>query len=123
MRNNEYNLNNTYFINFLFLILVLSLVFSSTALGKDLDSDSSWYAILKIGKKEKLYTEGDIFYSDTDTTKCFRIQDIKEDSLTLKDVNSKDIFVVKLGQVIPLEGTKKIFVETVKQDFVRYKIQ
>ncbi|MBU1853231.1 MAG: hypothetical protein KJ957_04240 [Candidatus Omnitrophica bacterium] len=112
MKNNEYNLNNIHIV----FILVFFLAFCSVAIGENNDDEVSLYAVIKVGEKEKLYTKGDIFYSEADITKCFRIQDIDTDFLILKDVDSEDTFKIKVGEVIPLKGTERIFKKTVKVD-------
>ena len=83
-------------------------------------SEVSWYAIVKIGTKKKLFTKGDIFYSNTDITKCLRILDIKMDCLILDDINSQNTLVVTSGERIPLEGSDIIFEKTVATDTIRY---
>ena len=83
------------------------------------DKEPSWYAIIKVDSKKKLYTTGDIFCSNIDITRCLRVEDIKKDELVLKSVNSEDIFIVKPGERIPLEETEIIFENTVNTDVVR----
>ena len=92
------------------------LVFCSVATGDSYEENDSLYAVIRVDEKEKLYTKGDILYSETDITKCFRIQDIYTDFLILREVNSKDIFKVERGKAIPLKGDEKIFIKTVKID-------
>lgn len=118
----------------IFIILMLSLVYSSIGLAGNLseadsevvgtvtDGEPSWYAIVKIDdRKRKLLTKGDIFCSDADITQCLRILDIKIDSLILKDIKSKDTITIKRGERIPLEGTEIIFEKTVETAIIEYR--
>ncbi|MFC1667209.1 hypothetical protein ACFL0P_05045 [Candidatus Omnitrophota bacterium] len=134
MRDNVYNLNVMPFPKGIFIVLVLFSAFNFTVLAENVDEtiservgtitdeSSSWYAIAKIdGKKRKLCTKGDIFYSGNDTTKCLRIHDIKKNELVLKYVNSENSFTLKPGEKIPLEGPEIIFEKTIEQDIVEYR--
>ena len=87
------------------------------------DAGLSWYAIIRVDGDKKLYTEGDIFYSDTDIGKCFRIQEIKKDILVLKDVNSSLTYRVKPGDELPLEETDAVFESTVDTDIIKHRVQ
>ena len=113
MRNNEYNLKN---ISVVFILLFF-LIFCPVVIAENSAADDdSLYAIIKVDGREKLYTKGDIFYSEADMTRCFRIQDINTDFLILKDVDSEDTFRIGIGEVIPLEGSEKIFTKPLKVD-------
>jgi len=105
------------FAKFLFLICAISFMLSPTAFAEDSgNSEASWYAVCRLGdRKDKLYTKGDIFYSDRDITKCLRIEEIGKDVLMLKDVRSKESFSVKIGEEIPLEDSGIIFEKTIEK--------
>ncbi|MEE8317503.1 MAG: hypothetical protein V3S13_01170, partial [Candidatus Omnitrophota bacterium] len=60
----------------------------------------------------------DIFYSPTNITRCFRIEDIKKDALILKEVASEKMFIVTPGERIPLESLDIIFEKTVESDIL-----
>ena len=133
MRNNSYNLEDIRIIRYIFIVWMFFLVSSSIVLAEDFensasetvgtvtDIEPSWYAIMKIDGKKKLYAKGDIFCSNIDITKCLRIQDIQKHILILKDVSLQDTFTVAPGERIPLEGTEIIFQKTVNTDVVEYR--
>ncbi len=121
-------------LRYIFVILILSFILSPVVFAEDLsnttseivgivkDEEPTWYAIVTIdGKKKKLYTKGDIFYSAFGLTRCLRIEDIKKDTLILKDVNSQKIFTVSPGSRIPLEETDIIFERSVKSEVLEYR--
>jgi len=128
MVNNEYNLNNVHFFKIiavclLFLNLGYNYLFADDIVAIVEDKKGSLYAIFEIdGSKKKLYTKGDIIYSKDDMNKCFRIDDIKEDEIILKEVNSKDeIFTLKKNQKIPVDGSEIVFKKTIETDVIQYR--
>ena len=83
---------------------------------------SPWYAVIRIDtSKKKLYTKGDILYTRGNIDNCLRIEDIKEDTLVLKDTDSKDVVVVRRGCIIPIEEREMIFEKVVKRDVIEYR--
>lgn len=94
---------------------------SFEVVGTVKDKEPSWYAIAGLaGGHKKLYAKGDIFCADEDITKCLRIIDIKQDTLLLEDVNSRNNIVLKAGERIPLAQTEIIFEKTVEADVIEY---
>jgi hypothetical protein len=123
MWNNRYNLNGMYFLRYIFIILMASSISNplvlaeprNSTLSKPVDNVKVRYAVAKVdGRKKKLYTRGDIFYSPTDMTRCLRIQDIKRDTLILNALDSKETFIVRPGERIPLEDLDIVFEKTVE---------
>ena len=120
-------------LKYIFIGLALSFILGGSLFAKETrQSDSeatdaitddglSWYAIVKVDGGKKLYTEGDIFYSDTDSTKCFRIQEVKRDTLVLKDVNSNLTYRVKPGDKLPLEGRSVVFEKSVDTSIIKHR--
>ena len=84
--------------------------------------ESEQYIVVSIdGKEKKLCVKGDIFYSVNALDKCLRIVEIEKDTLVLEDVKSKNGFILKSGDRIPLEGAEIIFEKTVSSDTIEYK--
>lgn len=117
-------------LRYILIGLMLSLIWSGVLFAKETrkndseaDAGLSWYAIIKVDGGKKLYTEGDIFYSDTDITKCLRIQAVKRDTLVLKDVNSDLTYRVKPGDALPLKGTGAVFEKSVDTNIIKHRVQ
>ncbi len=122
-------------LKYIFIGLMLSLILGGRVLAKETrqsdpeaagtitDSGLSWYAIIRVDGSKKLYTKGDIFYSDIDITKCLRIQEVKRSTLVLKDVNSDLTYRVKPGDEFPLEGTGVVFEKSVDTAIIKQRVQ
>jgi len=133
MKNNTYNLENVSFFRYTIVLYISFFVSGQAAFAADLktlpsrvvgtvkDREPSWYAIIKVGREKKLYTKGDIFCSDIDITHSFRIQDIKEDALILRDLDTERTVTVTIGHDIPIKGTEMIFEKTVQADVIEYR--
>ncbi len=110
------NLVNVFFPVVFIAIFIISLPILAE------DKGLSWYAVVKInGKKDKLYTKGDIFYSDANITDCLRVIDIKKDVIILKDTDSKEMIIVEAGEKIPIEGIDIVFKKTVRTDIIKHE--
>ncbi|MDO8603453.1 MAG: hypothetical protein Q7O04_06380 [Candidatus Omnitrophota bacterium] len=108
----------------LFIIAVTAIlagpIFAGTV-GTVKENKSSWYAIIGTRDKGKrLYVTGDMFSSDKNLGKSLRISDIKEDILVLEDVRSKNSFIIKAGENIPVEGLGMVFEKTVESSVLEY---
>lgn len=85
------------------------------------DNKSSWYAVIGTENKGKrLYVKGDLFSSDKNPERSFRILDIKKDSLVLENVISRNSVIVKPGENIPIENSKMVFDKTVESSVLEY---
>lgn len=105
------------FRNILIVFLALSISGNALVFSEEL----SWYAVINSGNRgKKLYMRGDIFSSGKDITKTFRIEAIDKDSLMLKDVNSKDVIILKPGEKIPLEDTNMVFESSVEASVLEH---
>lgn len=105
-----------YFKIILFITAISSLgpVFSRSARAIE-EKDSSYYAVIETENKgKKLYVKGDIFYSNENPEKGFRLVDIKKDGIVLEDLVSKNGVIVRPGEPIPIEGREMIFEKTVE---------
>ncbi len=133
MKNNIYNLENVSFFRYTIVLYISFFVSGQAVFAADLktspsrvvgtvkDKEPSWYAIIKVGREKKLYTKGDIFCSDIDITHSFRIQDIKEDALILRGLDTERTVTIAIGQDIPIKGTEMIFEKTVQADVIEYR--
>ncbi|MDP2920759.1 MAG: hypothetical protein Q8O12_00115 [Candidatus Omnitrophota bacterium] len=98
----------------------LAPVFSATV-GTVEAKKSSWYAIVRTENKgKKLYVKGDIFSSNKNPSKSFRIKSIEKDTILLEDANSKTSVMLKPGDSIPIEDSGMIFEKTVEADALEY---
>jgi len=110
------------------------LIFNTAALAGDVniarservgtvkDAKASWYAIVKIdGAKKKLCIKGDIFYSKSNPNRCFRIDEIKKDTLILKESDSKKIFTLRPGEAVPLKDARIVFEKTIETEIIEYR--
>ncbi len=91
--------------------------------GQVSTKESDWYAIIKDMKtgSSKLYTSGDIIYSEMDITKCLRILEIKEGAMLLNDLETAEIYILTPGEKILLEGSDKVFERTVEASILEYQ--
>ncbi|MFC1508539.1 hypothetical protein ACFL60_02505 [Candidatus Omnitrophota bacterium] len=116
MKNNRYNLVNVFFL----VLFIAIFLISFPVLAED--EGLSWYAVVKIeGETGKLYTKGDIFYSDVNIANCLRVIDIKKDVIILKNTDSKDMITVEAGEKIPIEGIDMVFKKTVQTRDIKHE--
>lgn len=118
MRNNIYNFRQCKFFKSALAILVIFFICCDIAA---VEQGFSWYAVVRMQGRKKLYTKGDIFFSDLDITECLRIEEIRKDELILKDVASKETFTLIAGERIPLQGSDMIFEKTVENTVIEKK--
>lgn len=122
------------YLKYIFVIILIPLIFSTAALAGDVniarservgtvkDAKASWYAIVKIdGAKKKLCIKGDIFYSKSNPNRCFRIDEIKKDTLILKESDSRKIFTLRPGDAVPLKDARIVFEKTIETEVIEYR--
>lgn len=115
-------------IRYIFIVISMLLVFNgaagadSKAVGTVRDKDASWYAVIKTDDgKKKLCAKGDIFYSSSNPDRCFRIDEIRENSLILKESDSKNSVTLKPGERIPIKDESIVFEKTIEADVIEYR--
>lgn len=117
------------FVILFFLINFYNLVFciekESEVVGQVSTQESDWYAIIRDVKtgESKLYTRGDIIYSESDITKCLRILEINNSAMLLNDLETAKVSVLTPGEKIPLKDSDKVFERTVEADVLEYQYQ
>ena len=93
----------------------------SYVVGTVEDKGFTWYAIVSVDGKKKLYTKGDMLCSEIRITDCLRIQEISKDEIVLKDVNSDQTLTAGPGTRLPLEGSDVIYEKSIESSVIEYR--